>query len=75
MSTGFTETLQRVYRFPGGNILLDKREYFVALVKRKAVQYVSQQQERSCGGTDTYMKRVKQDSKILITTSLKLGVT
>lgn len=58
-TTSFTERLQLIYRFPGGNILLDKREYFVALVKRKAVQYVSQQQEGSCGRTDTYMKRVK----------------
>lgn len=31
------------YRFPSGNILLYKREYFVTQVKRKAVQNVPQQ--------------------------------
>lgn len=61
----FTQTLRLIYRFPGGNILLHEGEDFVTLVQREAVQYISQQKERSCSRTDTYTKRVKQDRKSL----------
>lgn len=70
-ATACTERFLIIYRFPGGNILLDEREYFVTLVKGEAVQYISQQDERSCRRADTCMERVKQGRKSFITTSLK----
>lgn len=55
----FAEKLSIIYRFPGGNIFLNKREYFVTLVERQTVEDVSQQDERSCSRADAYMKGSK----------------
>lgn len=52
--TDFTEKLSLIYRFPGGNIFLHKREYFVTLVQRQTVEYISQQDERRRSRADTY---------------------
>lgn len=59
--TDFSEKLSLIYRFPGGNIFLHKREDFVTLVERQTVEDVSQQDERSCGGADACVEghRVK----------------
>lgn len=53
LTTEFTFRLQLIYRFPSGNILLDEREYFVTLVEREAVQYISQQNKGSRSRADT----------------------
>lgn len=50
---GFTQQLEFIYRFPGGDVLFDKREDFVTQVQRKTVQHVSQQDERGRSRTDT----------------------
>jgi len=52
-----------IYRFPGGDILFDKREYFVTQVKGKAIQYVSQQDKWGCGRADTWMETWPKKSK------------
>lgn len=57
----FNERMQLIYRLPGGHILLNERENFVALVERKTVQHISQQEERSCSRADTCMERGKWD--------------
>lgn len=54
--TDVGEKLSLIYRFPGGNIFLNKREYFVTLVERQTVEYVSEQDERSCSRADAYRK-------------------
>lgn len=52
----FAEKLSLIYRFPGGNIFLNKWEYFVTLVERQTVEYVSKQDERSRSRADAYVK-------------------
>lgn len=70
--TDFTEKLSLIYRFPGGNIFLDKREYFVTLVERQTVEHVSQQDERSCSRADAYMKGSRGQNKIISIASFKV---
>lgn len=61
--TEFTEKLSLIYRFPGGNIFLDKREYFVTLVKRQTVEDVSQQDKRRRSRADPCMRARKGEEK------------
>lgn len=55
----FAGSLWIIYRFPGGDILLHKREYFVTLVKREAVQNISQQDEGCGSRADTCTGRMR----------------
>lgn len=70
--TGFTEKLSLIYRFPGGNIFLNKGEYFVALVERQTVEDVSQQDERSCSRADACVEGTKQGKQSPFATSFKV---
>lgn len=60
----FTEQAQLIYRLPGRDVLFHKREYFVTEVQRKAVENVSQQDERSCGRADACVEKRKRRGKI-----------